>query len=124
MTLHVNGPLPDVMEILAAGLKDARFKGKDRHPQRFRARYFDLFSRLSFLTVWFAPEAASFDRTTLEVTATQADGSTDVLVAVLAGGVHRFGQRHSSQGLSSAVQELRRRGFSVTTTPWVAPEKD
>lgn len=108
MALQVGGPPPEVLAVLAAALAGERFKILDRTDRGFRARYID----------WFAVLATTFNRITLEVSASRAGAGTDVTVAIGSTGPERIGRKHVSQGLSTAVRELRRRGFEVTTTPW------
>ncbi len=112
LTLQVQGPPDQALDVLARCLGESRFTIKDRQPGAFRARYVD----------WFAVASGSLEWTRLAVGAAAAGGSTAVTIEVESGQEQRAGRRNAVAGLNRGVAELRRQGLPVTTGAWAYPE--
>lgn len=114
LTLTTSAPLEETLTLLEAGIKDASFKVKERRASGFRARYID----------WFSVAASGLNMTTLEVKAAAAAGGTEVTVSGRPHQAGFSGPKKAAQGLSTAVEALRARGYDVSTTPWRAADRE
>lgn len=113
LTLTSPAPVAEVLTLLEAGLRDASFKVKDRTESGFRARYID----------WFDLVSGGINKTTLEVTAVGRGDRCEVVVRGGSLDSDLRGRKKVAQGLSTAVEALRARGYAVDTTPWRAADR-
>jgi hypothetical protein len=107
MTMHVGAPQETTLQVLLECLNAAGYRVTERDDHGFRARR----------VAWLDRIMLEGGTTDLEVRATGAD----VLVSVAKGAGERGGRKRAADGLSAAVEELRRRGSLVQTTEWGPP---
>ena len=119
MTADVQASPEAALESIAAGLTSQGFRIKDRTPTGFRASHRQVISGILGLVT--GNDADILDRTLLAVEAAPAGQGTRLTISVAGGGEHRAGRKRGPAGLTAGLQDLQRRGFAVTTTPWQRP---
>ncbi|GAW51326.1 MULTISPECIES: hypothetical protein [unclassified Nocardioides] len=107
LTMRVGAPPGTTLQVLLECLDAAGYRVTERDEHGFRARR----------VAWLDRIMLEGGTTDLEVRATGAD----VLVRVAKGAGERGGRTRAADGLSAAVEELRRRGSPVRTTAWGPP---
>lgn len=113
LTLTTSAPLDETLTLLEASIRDASFKVKERRASGFHARYID----------WFSVAASGLNRTALDVEGVAEGGGTAVTVTGRPHQAGFSGPRKAAQGLSTAVEALRVRGYDVSVSPWRAADR-
>lgn len=108
LVIRTTAPATEALDACAAGLQRERFKVKDRSAGQFRARFVD----------WLDVASGVLNQTTIEARADTGGTEAQVVLTVVAGEEYRRAPRRAALGLTSAVQELRRRGYDATPGAW------
>ena len=116
MTVDVAAPPQAALDAVAAGLGSQGFRIKDATATGFRASYRELIGGLLGLVT--ATDADILNRTLLTVAATPIPDGAHLTISVAGGGQHRSGRKRGRSGLTAGLQDLQRRGVTVTMTPW------
>ncbi len=108
LVIRTSAPATEALHACATGLQRERFKVEPRSAGQFRARFID----------WLDLASGVLNRTTIEGRADTGGPETQVVLTVVSGEEYRRAPRRAALGLSSAVQELRRRGYDAAPGTW------